>query len=371
MSQGEWLKLLERCWNGLIRSQTVQHKELTCAEKFKALHGPETLAYFVLNGANEYLSIGELKALLETYGYKVGLSCTTMICTSRMPFRILGGIMERAGFLREAGIILGIDDPENPALNFQLPDPLPRGWLHVSNMKKTASEKTVESYVSLLTKSTGLNTSYSKGCEYRLLFSNGVVFLGVKTHKHRDSIPGFNKEFYKPFDRSIALSPRLAKALINLARVGEGDVIADPFAGTGTIPIIASAIGISSIGIELDWSLVHGMEKNLRYYRANAIPVLGDSTEINLSSIDAVATDPPYGRGASTHGEAVASIYSKFIEKIPSWVRSNGYASFLAPLFLEDFVDDIISRTGLNLVEKYYDYVHSGLTRIVYVVKNA
>ncbi|WP_448577815.1 TRM11 family SAM-dependent methyltransferase [Thermosphaera sp.] len=353
------------------RSQASKQTGLTCIEKLRLLNEQEALVYFVLNGSNEFLSIGELKALLETYGLRGSLSCTPMVCTCKTSLTILDKIMERSGFLREAGILLGMDDPENPSLDFQLPDQLPAGWLHVSVMKKTVGERTVEKYVSLITKSTGINTSFSKGCEYRLIFSNGAAYLGVRTHRHRDGLPGLGQGFYKPFDRSIALNPRLAKALINLARVREGEVLADPFAGTGTIPVIASAFGISAIGVELDWSLVHGMEKNLRYYKANAIPVLGDSTQINLSGIDAVATDPPYGRGASTHGEDVASLYSDFIEKIPSWVGRGRYASFLAPLLLEDFVDDKISCTGLNLVGKYYDYVHSGLTRIVYVVKNA
>jgi len=361
---------LKRCWNRLSEKQDVKQSRSTCIENPPPPYGEETPVYFVLNGSNEFLSTGELKALLETYGCKGGLSCTTMVCTGKVTPRILDRVMERSGFLKEAGILIGVDDTENPSLSFHLPSPVPQGWLHISIMKRTVGKNTVENYVLLISKSTGLSTSYSKGCEYRLIFSSGAVFLGVKTHGHKDSLPGLGKGFYKPFDRSIALNPRLAKALINLARAREGGVLADPFAGTGTIPIIASAIGIHPIAIELDWSLVHGMEKNLRHYKANAIPVLGDSTQVNLSSIDAVATDPPYGRGASTHGEDVASIYSQFIEKIPSWLGRNRYASFLAPLFLEDFIDDKIACTGLNLVEKYYDYVHSGLIRVVYVVKN-
>ncbi|MEM4655203.1 MAG: RNA methyltransferase [Thermosphaera sp.] len=325
--------------------------------------------YFVLNGSNEELAIGELKALLETYDFNNQLKCTTMVCTTEVPLRLLDVIMRRSGFLREAGIYLGEDDPLNPRLEIQAFLNDVKGWIHASVMKKTVSENVVAPYLSLFSSKTRLGFNYSKGCEVRLLFSDNRVVVGVKTHKHRDFWTRRGR-FYKPFDRSIALNPRIAVAMVNLARVRPGHVLIDPFAGTGTIPIIASFFGIASIGIDLDWSLAHGMLVNLKYYGSNAIPILGDSTTLALVGADAVVTDPPYGRGASTHGESIHLLYSMFIHKIFDWVKPKAYAVFIAPSHLEYFVEDKLREEGLYLVNKYYDYVHSSLTRAVYVVRH-
>jgi len=41
----------------------------------------------------------------------------------------------------------------------------------------------------------------------------------------------------------------------------------------------------------------------------------------------------------------------------------------MTPLWLEDYVDELISQYGFKLTERYYDYVHGQLTRVINVVR--
>ena len=65
----------------------------------------------------------------------------------------------------------------------------------------------------------------------------------------------------RPYFHPTALKPKLARAMVNLARVGEGDTILDPFCGTGSILIEAALVGAKPVGIDLDKSKIDGCKR--------------------------------------------------------------------------------------------------------------
>ena len=130
-------------------------------------------------------------------------------------------------------------------------------------------------------------------------------------------------------------------------------------------------MGIRGIGADIDPELVRGMRWNIEYYRLkNQILLCGDARELSYLLVDGIATDPPYGRAASTHGLDVLEVYMGFLEKAYYSVKRGGYIVFMAPLALENEVDEILCRIGLVLRNKHYIYVHGTLTRIIYEVVN-
>jgi len=323
-----------------------------------------TRLYFILRGDNEPLARGELRALLEVFGVNTNIECYTMICTTAHTSSadIAGEIMSRAGYIREAGVLIGVFDAYSEKSAVEVSRIISNGRVHVSVFKSTVSDRVVKSFIE-----TG-GLKHGSNVEYRLLFSNGLVFLGLV--KHRASYKQLElRARGKPFKRSIELTPELARVLINLSRARKGDLLLDPFAGTGVVLIEAWSMGIRGIGVDVDSIIARGMRENISYFSANSIVLLGDSRALTYKNIDHVVTDLPYGRGASTHRVAVKTLYREFLDKLAEYLTRNGYAVFMTPHWLEEYVDEILPEYGLKITERYYDYVHSSLTRVINVAR--
>jgi tRNA G10 N-methylase Trm11 len=102
--------------------------------------------------------------------------------------------------------------------------------------------------------------------EFRIFcFLHQEVFFGV-VNQVFDSSKVKERDMKKPVRReSLAISPRLAKILINLTGAKPGDTLLDPFCGIGGILMEASLMGISAIGIDKDKEAVTGARQNLRW----------------------------------------------------------------------------------------------------------
>ena len=121
--------------------------------------------YFILSGNNEKLSLAELKALLETYSdfKSTELKCYSKICLANTSNEVLSTIIRRAGYITEAGILIGIDDPYSPS--YEYIDKLVK--FNFKSVRSTVVRSTVEPsisnrYVALLRERLGLTKEYTK-----------------------------------------------------------------------------------------------------------------------------------------------------------------------------------------------------------------
>jgi len=322
--------------------------------------------YFILRGDNEHLARGELKALLEVLGASINIECYTMICVTSpvSSVDIAESIMSRASYLKESGILLGVFSAYSEREAREASSLLEEKRAHISVFKSTVSESSVKAFL----KAARIEHTTRGTGEYRLIFSDGFVFLGIKKlTANTKSIE--ERARSKPFKRSIELSPEIARVLVNLSRAKRGELLLDPFAGTGVILIEAWSMGVRAIGVDIDSTIVRGMRSNVLFFNANSLIVYGDSRTLLYKYIDHVATDLPYGKAASTHGADIRDLYRDFVEKLSSYLSRSGYAVLMTPHWLEDYVDDILHSYGFRVVERYYDYVHSSLTRVINVVR--
>jgi tRNA (guanine10-N2)-dimethyltransferase len=333
-------------------------------------HNRSKTYYFILSGENEELSIAELKALLETYSSTpINIRCYTMICLVRgIEENTIWKIMRRAGYLKEAGLLIGIDDPYEPSFNYVeevlIEKPV---WVKGTVFKSTIRAERVNEYIKRLSNILGVTNRFRKSRHIHLMFSEGRVFIGLP------QIFLDTRSFYerrpsaRPFFRSIALPVNLSRLLVNLTRVREGGVLLDPFCGTGSILIEALLMNIRVIGVDIDWELIHGSRRNIEYYGLkNHVLILGDSTVLSFNNVDGIATDPPYGRAASTHGVKVEEIYGLFLRNSAEYLRKGRYLVFMAPIGLSSFIDEELCVNGFIIRGKHYMFVHGGLTRIIY-----
>jgi tRNA G10 N-methylase Trm11 len=111
----------------------------------------------------------------------------------------------------------------------------------------------------------------------------------------------------KPAQRRIfAISPRLARIMINLAACTEGKVLLDPFCGVGTILQEALLSKAKVIGVDINRWCVEAAGRNLEWLKgeysletAEYRVLQGDvhrlSQKIGWEQVDCVATEPDLG----------------------------------------------------------------------------
>lgn len=138
----------------------------------------------------------------------------------------------------------------------------------------------------------------------------------------------------RPFFSPISLHPKYARALINMTGVKRGGTVLDPFCGTGGIVIEAAEMGMKAIASDFDEDMVIGCRENMAFYGLNLdrfeTADIGDIPSL-FSDVDAVATDPPYGRSTKTGGENIDHIYGRAFDAIPKVLSPGARAGIVLP----------------------------------------
>lgn len=171
------------------------------------------------------------------------------------------------------------------------------------------------------------------------------------------------KDKNRPFQSPVSLHPRIARALVNLARVKKGDKILDPFVGTGGILIEAGLMGANVNGIDLKHWMVEGSKKNLKHYKVRHYVGQGDALTLGdkFKGFDAVITDPPYGR--NTTKEGLDKLYKDFMAAAPKYIRKDGY------LVLSSHKERLPKSPSMKLIETHTLYIHKTLTKKIFVYR--
>ncbi len=328
--------------------------------------------YFILSGRYEALALDELTSLLKAFNaanYKLyHYTQLALVESSDVSTSTLQSIAARAGLIKEAGLVLALSDGNDAHLLEDLDVIRLVGRRANKTSIRGASNcgaEILENYVS------GVSEPQARIGVARIVCTEGIGVMGLtlakldtKDFKHREPSK-------RPFFRSIALPVYLSRTLVNLTAIRSGTIL-DPFCGTGSIAIEAALIGFRTICIDLDWTIVRGFHRNLKYLNLSHVEqIAGDARSLPLASstINGAATDPPYGRAASTHREKVGELYSKFLAELSRVLVSGGRAVFMAPHWLSERVERLINEMGFRKISRRYLYVHGALTRLVYVVE--
>jgi len=137
----------------------------------------------------------------------------------------------------------------------------------------------------------------------QLLKSRDSLFLAITVA----TIPSASfkeRDLKRPYqDSRISLSPRIARMLVNLSMLNEGQRLLDPFCGTGTILMEAAILNINIMGLDKDSQKIKGSIHNINWLRSTGRISKGvhaklqraDSRDLRFlgrESIDAIATEP-------------------------------------------------------------------------------
>ncbi|XP_011499447.1 PREDICTED: tRNA (guanine(10)-N2)-methyltransferase homolog [Ceratosolen solmsi marchali] len=133
----------------------------------------------------------------------------------------------------------------------------------------------------------------------------------------RDTIQKLSLKSRK-FIGNTSMDPQLSIIMANQARVKKGDMVLDPFVGTGSLLIIASIFGGYTFGTDIDFLMLHARTRpsrisqkirdkdesiasNMEQYgvKSRFLDVLVSDFSRTLwrtdMQLDAIITDPPYG----------------------------------------------------------------------------
>jgi len=223
------------------------------------------------------------------------------------------------------------------------------------------------------------------------LIGNKELDFGIIEEVY-DTEEAEKRDMDKPVRRSkFAISPRLARILINLAEVKQGETLLDPFSGIGVIMQEALLENINVIGIDIDRKACENAGRNLKWLenkyktRADYKLVNKDSGRVILRGIHGIACEPQLGMllKKSPSPAQTLEIMRKF-ERMISFIFTNlkyslkqgGKIAFTSPLILAGNkrigcdITNIIKKTGLRLVSEFKEEKEGKIvSREIYVLE--
>jgi tRNA (guanine10-N2)-dimethyltransferase len=156
--------------------------------------------------------------------------------------------------------------------------------------------------------------------------------------------------------------------MVNLARTPRNGILLDPFSGIGGILIEAGLIGAKPMGIDIDREMIEGAKKNLEAYGVKDFELMvGDARKLPELEVDAIATDPPFGRQASTAGVSIEELYGEVLPSMARALKRGRYVCITSPA--EFRLEELATGAGFEFIESHEQRVHRSLTRRVYVFR--
>ncbi len=324
---------------------------------------------FVLRLANDYPSLAkaELRAVLEAeLGYSTNFIQLGEFVVLDLCREYVERIVHRLALLKEFGQLISLLNEDVDGVVSVLKDVNAR--FDVERVRGFGSKAAHKLYEILVSRS---NARSNK--KVKVVLVDGIVLIYEYIPRKRMAVFGTREPHRRPIYRPGAMKAELARVFVNLSRVRRGEVLMDPFCGVGGFAIEACTMGISTICIDVDKRMVEGCKENVEFYECKGLVevIQSDSSRriMKSFSVDAIASDPPYGRQSVSRGMSLTELYERFVSWIPEVLRSGRYAAFAVPKDIDGYVKDRIREHGMVIVERLLNRVHGGLTRIVYVVK--
>lgn len=315
------------------------------------------------------MPLAELEALLETRYDGVILYVFEGIALFEAR-RAPGDLPGEAGWVKEAGRVLSVGSADwgnvVSAIS-SLGDNIKKyNKINVRKYKGYSCHIDAAS-VRKIARSQGLGAG---SIPLRLFITEGVYVLGEILGVQDTSSFNNRRPGKRPFFKPGPLSPRLSRVFINLSRLPVGGVYLDPFCGTGGFVLEACMLGAKlCICGDIAGEMVRGAMINLSYYGVydRAVVFRHDSTEIPIrdESVDAIATDPPYGRSTTTARRSYRELVSGFLNEAVRVLKPGGYVVYAGPLREEPW--RLAVETGFEVRRRFHMHVHSTLVREVVV----
>ncbi|HJJ89952.1 MAG TPA: methyltransferase domain-containing protein [Methanocorpusculum sp.] len=197
--------------------------------------------------------------------------------------------------------------------------------------------------------------------EYRALFTDDRCYLGRILYKIDRGAYAYRNPHRRAFFHPGVMMPLMARTMINLTHVQPGELLCDPFCGTGGLLLETDLIRVRSIGSDYDPKMLAGYQKNIpdgAYIQANATRLPYPD-----NCFDAVATDLPYGQSTTICAESLDQLYTESLKEIRRILKPGGKAVVVTHCDIRHLAKNLFEISG------YYEQrVHKSLTRRIQVL---
>jgi tRNA (guanine10-N2)-dimethyltransferase len=185
------------------------------------------------------------------------------------------------------------------------------------------------------------------------------IFVGIEEWRN-------NEKFFerrpsvRPGQQPITLSPKLARACINLT--GSTTSIHDPFCGVGGFLIEAGLMKLKISGSDISNKMLNLCKENLKHYKIDKFKLFKEDALKIKKKYDYIVTDPPYGKGSRIVGR---DLHLKFIKNLGKIFKKSAVIIF--PSFID--AKKLVEENKLKVKGIYSVYIHKSLTRNIYLLE--
>lgn len=195
----------------------------------------------------------------------------------------------------------------------------------------------------------------------------GITLYGPQHHGNQR----FRAPLLPGFEPLTALKPSTAYAMAKMARLQPGEVVCDPFAGIGTIPIEAvhSWPDVLCLGGDVYLESLRQASLNSQYVRRSADWVHWDVGALPLRDgcLDVVISDLPFGL---RHGKftSIAPLYSFLVRELERVLnpKTNSRAYLLT--IVSNTLRAVLERSPVLQINSVVDCVIGGLRAKIFCV---
>ena len=197
--------------------------------------------------------------------------------------------------------------------------------------------------------------------EYRAIISNGRIFFGRVIHRIDRGAFAYRNPLRRPFFHPGVMLPIFARALVNISLVAPGELLLDPFCGTGGMILEAELVGASVLGSDADPGMVRGSRQNL----PDAELFCADACTLPLRDgvVDAIVTDLPYGQSVRIMGK-LESLHRAALGEMRRVLKEGARAVVVSHRDI-----DHIAGEHFTVRELHLQRVHRSLTRRIMVLE--
>ena len=337
--------------------------------------------FFLLSGENETLPAAELKAILEAEGFvfevKEKLDQVVRLDAEQ---NSADAVHRRSAYTRTCVLELFACEAEENAImqaaeTVDFRSVLGEGEsfaVRVRRVKEYAGklgtvplEGKLGKHILQSTKKTRVNLRKPDKTFFGVLTSGKLVF-GLKLAEMEIKTFSERRPRKKPFFHPSAMPSKLARCMVNLARAKSGELVLDPFCGTGSVMIEAAFVGCRVLGFDVQRRMAEGTQRNLRHFGVGSEGlVVADSRRLPLTRIDHVVTDPPYGKSATTMKSTTKQLVEGVLSSALPLLGVGQLICIASPKTLN--VSRVGEELGYRHVESHFAYVHRTLTREIAV----
>lgn len=201
------------------------------------------------------------------------------------------------------------------------------------------------------------------GLEKRLGLTKAIIIDGRKMELSKKELMA-RRSHLLPAGHPTSLHPKLARALVNLTGAAEGEVILDPFCGSGGLLIEAGLMGMKIIGYDIDEIMLRRARINFDFFKIKGFELERKDATTITEHFDFIVTDLPYGKSSKVSEKDLESLYLKFF-KVLEKIKPKR-----AVVGLPDFVDykKLLKETNLKIKKEFSWYLHKSLTKKIIVI---